>query len=228
MLTFSQAELLERDFLGSEEGCVPLESCLLQCWCQQGTAKSRIISEFSWGTVWTDINTSYLLILLLLLPGLTMMLSVCKAGQNVPPKAPCFTPLDNQRGRQPFCKSTHSVLLLLGASVCWYFWNVSMIPEKLSLWSQYIYFFFLVKIILWPQFQNVFAKFRRISLNLYRSQWLFANRGFLKYILLQLIHNFPLEIHCHYKHVYLYLFPIAVSDVELLIFLQKSNCFGCR
>lgn len=92
----------------------------------------------------------------------------------------------------------------------------------------FLFFFFLVKIILWPQFQNVFAKFRRISLNLYRSQWLFANRGFLKYILLQLIHNFPLEIHCHYKHVYLYLFPIAVSDVELLIFLQKSNCFGCR
>lgn len=90
----------------------------------------------------------------------------------------------------------------------------------------YIYFF-LVKIILWPQFQNVFAKFRRISLNLYRLL-MFANRGFLKYILLQLIHNFPLKIHCHYKHVYLYLFPIAVSDVEVLIFLQKSNCFGCR
>lgn len=84
-------------FLGSELVYVPFGSCPPQHWCQHWLAKKRIILEFSWVTVWIDINMSYLLILLLLLPGLMTALPISSLAK-IFSQGNCVLPLWTIKG----------------------------------------------------------------------------------------------------------------------------------
>lgn len=81
-----------RDFFSrSKVVYVPFGSRPFKCWCHHWIAESRIILGFTWGTEQIDIYMSYLLILLLSLPGLMTMTPMSNAGQKIQSRELYFT-----------------------------------------------------------------------------------------------------------------------------------------